>query len=235
MNIRFSRKCVWICATNINHLLYPNKKISTIEPQTKNNVFSPSPISNYFFLLWFNGLFCWCLYFVCVFLLLKFICIHLISAFYTYLISLLSSVSITFVHEKFVLSHWQAHYLSCSGMLPWQWFGIFITWETCRFCHTIYRFMGWLCSRRICIYWGNICFWGTGLSLKAFKWSTEIDTKEKGIIAPGWILLGVKLWYEVVFIAGAKDMSSRKQSLDMVLEEIVSVQWLFKDVCMIFM
>ena len=25
------------------------------------------------FLLWFNGLFCWCLYFVCVFLLLKFI------------------------------------------------------------------------------------------------------------------------------------------------------------------
>ena len=74
MNIRFSRKCVWICATNINHLLYPNKKISTIEPQTKNNVFSPSPISNYFFLLWFDGLFCWCLYFVCVFLLLKFIC-----------------------------------------------------------------------------------------------------------------------------------------------------------------
>ena len=63
----------------------------------------------------------------------------------------------------------------------------------------------------------------------------KIDTREKGIIAPGWILLGVKLWYGVAFIAEAKDMSSRKQSLDMVLEEIVTVQWLIKDVCMIFM
>ena len=105
--------------------------------------------------------------------------IHLISAFYTCLISLLSSASITFVHEKFTLSRWQAHYFSCSCMLPWQWFGIFITWETSRFCHTIYWFMGWLCGRRICICWGNICFWGTGLSLKAFKWCTENRYKRK--------------------------------------------------------
>ena len=235
MNIRFSRKCVWICATNINHLLYPNKKYPPLSHKPKT-MYSLHPQYQITFFCYDSMVFFVDASILCVFFFfLNLFVIHLISAFYTYLISLLSSVSITFVHEKFVLSHWQAHYLSCSGMLPWQWFGIFITWETCRFCHTIYRFMGWLCSRRICIYWGNICFWGTGLSLKAFKWSTEIDTKEKGIIAPGWILLGVKLWYEVVFIAGAKDMSSRKQSLDMVLEEIVSVQWLFKDVCMIFM
>ena len=180
MNTRFSRKCVWICATNINHLLYPNKKYPPLshKPKTMYSLHLQYQIT---FFCYDSMVFFVDVYILCVFFFfLNLFVIHLISAFYTYLISLLSSVSITFVHEKFVLSHWQAHYFSCSGMLPWQWFGIFITWETCRFCHTIYWFMGWLCSRRICIYWGNICFWGTGLSLKAFKWSTENWYKRKG-------------------------------------------------------
>jgi len=69
------------------------------------------------------------------------------------------------------LSCWQAHNFSGSCMLSWRRFGVFIPWEACRFCHTIYWFMGWICSTRICICWGNICCWPTGLSLTAFEFS----------------------------------------------------------------
>ena len=64
--------------------------------------------------------------------------------------------------------------------------------------------------------------------VRAYPWKPssdvqKIDTREKEIIAPVWILLGAKLWYGVAFIVETKDMFSRKQFLDMISEYIISV------------
>ena len=64
--------------------------------------------------------------------------------------------------------------------------------------------------------------------VRAYPWkpSSEvqnIDTRENGVIAPSWILLGAKLWYGVASIVETKDMSGRKQFLDMISEDIINV------------
>ena len=149
---------------------------------------------------------------------------HLISALW-HLFDLLSSLSISLVHEKLTLSHCR-HTISAAracfldndlGSLSPGKLADFVVLST----DSWNDFAAEGSASVEATYVAGVRAYPWKLS-SLVNWSTEIDTIEKGI-APGWILLGIKLWYVAAFIMETKDMSCRKQSLDTISEDIFSV------------
>lgn len=64
----------------------------------------------------------------------------------------------------------QVHHFSCLCKLPWQWFGVFISWKIGRLCGIVNWLLGGFLKGSISICCSHICQRQTGVSINIFKW-----------------------------------------------------------------